>query len=89
MLIPTISLGHLSGPYTSQSGVSVLLQACTEMVMPICSDGHNDMFEVEVWNFVKYSETCYKKWKVWPDEKRALRMYGGKDISTATNIVFR
>ncbi|XP_021927130.1 lysosomal Pro-X carboxypeptidase isoform X2 [Zootermopsis nevadensis] len=63
-------------------------QACTEMVMPMCSDGHNDMFEVQIWDFAKYSETCYKKWKVRPDEKRAVRFYGGKDISTATNIVF-
>ncbi|PSN38937.1 Lysosomal Pro-X carboxypeptidase [Blattella germanica] len=63
-------------------------QACTEMVMPMCSDGHNDMFEPQVWNFAKYSEACYKKWKVRADDKRAILMYGGKDISTATNIVF-
>ena len=66
-----------------------MLQACTEMVMPMCSDGHNDMFEVHIWNFAKYSDECYKKWKVRPDEYRVIRMYGGKDISTATNIVFR
>lgn len=89
MLIPKISLWYLNSPYISQSNVSILLQACTEMVMPMCSDGHNDMFEIQMWNFAKYSDMCYKKWKVRPDEKRALRMYGGKDISTATNIVFR
>ncbi|KAJ9587100.1 hypothetical protein L9F63_028326 [Diploptera punctata] len=46
------------------------------------------MFEPSVWDFAKFSEECYDTWKVKPDPYRAILMYGGKDISTATNIVF-
>nr|CAD7398982.1 unnamed protein product [Timema cristinae] len=63
-------------------------QACTEMVMPMCSDGNNDMFEPQPWNFSEYSNTCYKKWKVLPQQDLIVKLYGGKDISTASNIVF-
>ncbi|KAL7983099.1 hypothetical protein Chor_010441 [Crotalus horridus] len=32
------------------------VKACTEMVMPMCSDGINDMFEPQKWDFHAYSE---------------------------------
>ena len=38
-----------------------LLQACTEMVMPSCSDGVNDMFEPGPWNYTHYAAVCQKK----------------------------
>ncbi|ETE64189.1 Lysosomal Pro-X carboxypeptidase, partial [Ophiophagus hannah] len=41
-------------------------QACTEMVMPMCSDSINDMFEPQKWDFHAYSEECFKAWGVRP-----------------------
>lgn len=64
-------------------------QACTEMVMPMCSDGVNDMFELVPWNLQKYSDECYKAFKVRPDPDLVCQRYGCKDISTASNIIFR
>ena len=63
-------------------------QACTEMVMPMCSDGVNDMFQPEPWNLEKYSDRCFKKWKVRPRAMMAPLIYGGKNITASSNIVF-
>ncbi|KAI9562235.1 hypothetical protein GHT06_013200 [Daphnia sinensis] len=63
-------------------------QACTEMVMPMCGDGINDMFEAQPWNLEKYSEKCLKKWKVNPRPLMAPLNYGGRNISSSSNIVF-
>jgi lysosomal Pro-X carboxypeptidase len=58
------------------------------MVMPMCGDGINDMFEAQPWNIEKYSEKCQKKWKVIPRPLMAPLIYGGKNISSSSNIVF-
>ncbi|OAD54503.1 Lysosomal Pro-X carboxypeptidase, partial [Eufriesea mexicana] len=63
-------------------------QACTEMVMPICSDGVNDMFEPHSWNMDEYSKDCMKQFSVKPQPNIVCKRYGCKDLSTATNIVF-
>ncbi|RZC42264.1 lysosomal Pro-X carboxypeptidase, partial [Asbolus verrucosus] len=63
-------------------------QACTEMIMPMCSDD-NDMFENNAWDFNKYAQECYKKWGI--QQLRAdlpILEFGGKDIGSASNIVF-
>ncbi len=65
-----------------------LIQACTEMVMPMCADGVNDMFESQPWNLEKYSARCLKKWKVNPRALMAPLMYGGRNITSSSNIVF-
>ncbi|XP_018326023.1 lysosomal Pro-X carboxypeptidase [Agrilus planipennis] len=63
-------------------------QACTEMVMPMCS-GKFGMFEEERWNFTKYSADCEKRFGVPPIRPDlAILEYGGKDIKSASNIVF-
>ena len=64
-------------------------QACTEMVMPMCSDGVNDMFEPASWNMKEYSDGCFKNFKVRPRPDMACNEYGCSKISTASNIVFR
>ncbi|XP_074996287.1 lysosomal Pro-X carboxypeptidase isoform X3 [Calonectris borealis] len=64
------------------------IQACTEMVMPMCTDGVNDMFEPQKWDFDALSEECYKVWGVRPRPSWILSMYGGKNISSHSNIVF-
>lgn len=63
-------------------------QACTEMVMPICSDGVNDMFEPRPWNLDEYTKDCVKQYSVKPQPNVVCEQYGCKDLSTATNIIF-
>lgn len=63
-------------------------QACTEMVMPMCANGINDMFEPSKWNFKQYSDNCYNQFKVRPVVDMAVHNYNGKNIHTASNIIF-
>nr|XP_027201070.1 lysosomal Pro-X carboxypeptidase-like [Dermatophagoides pteronyssinus] len=64
-------------------------QACTEMVLPECSNGVDDMFEPEKWTFDEFSAGCRQKYGINSDRYKALIMFGGKHIShTATNIIF-
>ncbi|CAF1000335.1 unnamed protein product, partial [Didymodactylos carnosus] len=77
----TPSLGDLGWGY----------QACTEMAMPMCSDGQNDMFEPMAWNFQNYSDDCYKQWQIRPRAEWAYIEYGGKNVSSLkshSNIIF-
>ena len=64
-------------------------QACTEMVMPMCFDNVNDMFEKADWNYTAYAEDCQKRWKVKPRPKMADVTYGSKNLHAASNIIFR
>ncbi|KAM4047654.1 lysosomal Pro-X carboxypeptidase [Anomaloglossus baeobatrachus] len=79
---------------TSQTAVGSLddlgwsYQACTEMVMPFCSDGVTDMFEPQTWNFDTFSDECYKQWGIRPRPEWITSVYGGKNISAASNIIF-
>lgn len=63
-------------------------QACTEMVMPFCSNGIDDMFEPHSWNLKQFSDDCFKQWHVRPRPSWIPTMYGGKNISSHTNIIF-
>ena len=65
-------------------------QACTEMVMPFCYDGANDMFERSDWDLAAYTAQCQQTWgeAAVPQASLADNMYGGRDVSMATNIVF-
>lgn len=63
-------------------------QACTEIVMPMCSV-NGDMFETSAWNFDEYAKSCVKQFGVGPPrEDLAVLEYGGKNLKYATNIVF-
>uniref|UniRef100_A0A8C5S9I2 Lysosomal Pro-X carboxypeptidase n=1 Tax=Laticauda laticaudata TaxID=8630 RepID=A0A8C5S9I2_LATLA len=66
----------------------LIYKACTEMVMPMCSDGINDMFEPQKWDFHAYSEECFKAWGVRPRPSWIPTFYGGKNISAHSNIIF-
>jgi len=59
------------------------------MVMPICSDGVGDMFESKPWNLTQLTAECRRNWDVDPRPHWIVEQYGGKNISTASNIVFR
>ncbi|XP_007664991.2 lysosomal Pro-X carboxypeptidase isoform X1 [Ornithorhynchus anatinus] len=63
-------------------------QACTEMVMPLCTDGINDMFEPQPWDFKALSDECFKLWGVRPRLFWIPTVYGGKNISSHSNIIF-
>ncbi|XP_015110405.1 lysosomal Pro-X carboxypeptidase [Diachasma alloeum] len=63
-------------------------QACTEMVMPMCADGINDMFEPQPWNLSNYTGECVQKYGIKPQPDLACKTYGCQELSTATNIVF-
>ncbi|XP_031243250.1 lysosomal Pro-X carboxypeptidase isoform X1 [Mastomys coucha] len=63
-------------------------QACTEMVMPICSNGIDDMFEPFLWDLESYSNDCFNQWGVRPRPHWMITMYGGKNISSHSNIIF-
>lgn len=63
-------------------------QACTELIMPMCST-EQDMFETVPWDLKKYTDECFKKFNVkasspyWP-----IMQYGGKNLKYFSNIVF-
>ncbi len=59
------------------------------MVMPMCSDGVDDMFEPQPWNYNNYMKGCIDQFHVPPLPEMPLLMYGGKNISAHSNIVFR
>ncbi|XP_062241862.1 lysosomal Pro-X carboxypeptidase [Platichthys flesus] len=63
-------------------------QACTEMVMPMCTDGIQDMFEPEEWNFQAFSDECHAMFGIRPRAEWAGVVYGGKDIAAHSNIIF-
>jgi len=63
-------------------------QACTEMVMPMCFDNENDMFEKAAWNFTAFREDCKARWKVEPRPHMADTIYGAKKLYAASNIIF-
>uniref|UniRef100_A0AAQ5WXA2 Lysosomal Pro-X carboxypeptidase n=1 Tax=Amphiprion ocellaris TaxID=80972 RepID=A0AAQ5WXA2_AMPOC len=74
----TGSLGALGWTY----------QACTEMVMPMCTDGVQDMFEPEDWNFQAFSDECKAMFGVRPRADWAGTVFGGKEIASHSNIIF-
>ncbi|XP_076371487.1 lysosomal Pro-X carboxypeptidase isoform X1 [Tachypleus tridentatus] len=63
-------------------------QSCTEMVMPMCSDGRKDMFEPNPWNLTQYAQKCSKDWGVTPEPYKIQEMFGGRNISFGSNIIF-
>ncbi|RMC07464.1 hypothetical protein DUI87_16936 [Hirundo rustica rustica] len=52
------------------------------------TDGVHDMFEPQKWDFDALSEECYRMWGVRPRLSWMLSMYGGKNISSHSNIIF-
>ncbi|KAK3707982.1 hypothetical protein QZH41_010717, partial [Actinostola sp. cb2023] len=79
---------------TAQQAVSALgdkgwyFQACTEMAMPLCSDGINDMFTPEKWDFKAYAEGCQESQQVTPRQYWIETQFGGRKIEAHSNIVF-
>lgn len=59
------------------------------MVMPMCSNGVDDIFEKRPWNFDEFSEICQKTYGVLPAIDIVEKTYGGKNLKAASNIIFR
>jgi len=57
--------------------------------MPLCSDGVHDMFEPGPWNYSHYAAVCKEKWGVTPRPNWIQEQYGGRNITSASNIIFR
>ncbi|XP_037696975.1 lysosomal Pro-X carboxypeptidase [Choloepus didactylus] len=74
----TSSLGSLGWSY----------QSCTEMIMPFCTNGVDDMFEPHSWNLEELSRECFKQWGVRPRPSWITTLYGGRNISSHKNIIF-
>ncbi|BET02524.1 Lysosomal Pro-X [Nesidiocoris tenuis] len=62
-------------------------QSCTEMVMPMCDRG-DTMFEKVAWDIKTVSDNCYAQFKVRPNVNYVRNLYGGKEISASSNIIF-
>lgn len=58
------------------------------MVMPFCSNGIDDMFEPNSWDLKEFSDDCFRQWGVRPRPYWITTVYGGKNISSHTNIIF-
>ncbi|XP_071449372.1 lysosomal Pro-X carboxypeptidase [Hetaerina americana] len=64
-------------------------QSCTEMVMPMCSDGDEDMFEPKKWNLKEENARCQATWGTEPQPHLAEMLYGGyRGVNAASNIIF-
>lgn len=63
-------------------------QSCTEMVMPICSDGVNDMFDPQPFNLTTFVDSCKKRWGVRTQVDNIRTIYGDRSLLGATNIIF-
>lgn len=59
------------------------------MVMPMCSNGVDDIFEEKPWNFEETSKYCFFKYGVLPIDDLIEKVYGGKNLNAASNIIFR
>lgn len=63
-------------------------QSCTEMVMPICSDGVNDMFEPQPFNLTDFVQGCKVRWGVDTQVNKIQTLYGDKNLNSASKIIF-
>ncbi|XP_010629189.2 lysosomal Pro-X carboxypeptidase isoform X2 [Fukomys damarensis] len=80
---------NISETATSRLGIlGWSYQACTEMVMPFCANGVDDMFEPFLWNLKQFSDECFNQWGVRPRPSWITTLYGGRNISSHSNIIF-
>lgn len=63
-------------------------QSCTEMVMPICADGVNDMFDPQPWDLDRFVKRCKSTWGVNTQVNKTKTLYGDHNLSSATQIIF-
>lgn len=54
-----------------------VLQACTEMVMPMSSNRYSSMFPEFYYNYTEYKEGCWEDFKVTPRPTWITTEFGG------------
>jgi lysosomal Pro-X carboxypeptidase len=87
--------------YTGQSGCLNIMdyvydpmdvlwdfQSCTEMVMPICADGVNDMFDPQPFDLDNFVKGCKSRWGVVTQVNKVRTLYGDKNLQSTSNIIF-
>jgi len=79
-------IGNTGGDNLGDAGWNI--QTCNEMVMPFCGNGKTDMFYNYSWDFAQFRASCEKKYSMTPGLYKAQMMFGGVDISAASNIIF-
>jgi len=62
-------------------------QSCTEMVMPIASNGTSDMFLPQPWDLNSFNAYCQATWGVTPRPNWVIDYYGGNQTPNGPNIV--
>ncbi|KAI8799105.1 lysosomal Pro-X carboxypeptidase isoform X1 [Biomphalaria glabrata] len=62
-------------------------QSCTEMVMPMCSNGSGISYN-SPWDFQQVSDNCYETYKVRPRENWISLEYWAKQLKETSNIIF-
>lgn len=69
-----------------------MYQACTEMIMPIYSDGKNDMYIKNIWNLKDYINKCVYIWNGDVRPYYIFDTFGGRnfkqEIKNYSNIIF-
>eukprot|EP01133_Synstelium_polycarpum_P015464 gene15464-18351_t len=63
-------------------------QACTEMIMPISSNGVQDMFPAAPFSLTQLNQYCQSTYGVTPNPNWITTYYGGNSLSDASNIIF-
>lgn len=63
-------------------------QACTEMIMPIGSNGVTDMFHSDPWNLEDYLNYCRTTLKVEPKPYQFMERYAPQDVETYNNVFY-
>ncbi|XP_075527716.1 lysosomal Pro-X carboxypeptidase-like [Dermacentor variabilis] len=65
-----------------------MFQTCTELVMPECTNGVEDMFKPKKWDVRKHAKKCQQRFGVTPDPGRLKVLYGGTDLQGISNVIF-
>ena len=86
--LPCLNWHDASDAETQEDGDFWGWQYCTEMFMPFAKDGKADMFWEESWDPEAASAACRSQWGVEPRRFWAQQEWGGRDITSASNIVF-
>ncbi|XP_037947863.1 lysosomal Pro-X carboxypeptidase [Teleopsis dalmanni] len=81
-------LDYKSAFDTTLGGMAWDIQTCNQLVLPMCSNTKDTMFPNAEWNFSKYSDDCYKNFKIRPELNDITFRYGGKNLKFTSNIIF-
>eukprot|EP00238_Polyblepharides_amylifera_P005539 CAMPEP_0196584666 /NCGR_PEP_ID=MMETSP1081-20130531/48027_1 /TAXON_ID=36882 /ORGANISM="Pyramimonas amylifera, Strain CCMP720" /LENGTH=259 /DNA_ID=CAMNT_0041905961 /DNA_START=36 /DNA_END=812 /DNA_ORIENTATION=- len=79
---------HGVNPDTEADGNFWDYQFCTEMFMPMSRDGQRDCFFPQPFDLQASLQACSAQWGVTTRTQWATINYGGRDLSSASNILW-